>query len=136
MPNQTHKGWYLETKLSLTSDFAAICRGGFADNGSTVSTPEVVAFILNQAKIPARGGKGILLTAAETYATSFVQWLEGQNAKAEWQAHDSVNLSFGEQTRYLPWGYGLQQAIAAALPKLKTLLAKIEFAQTEVAVDG
>ncbi|NEQ33742.1 MAG: UUP1 family membrane protein, partial [Leptolyngbya sp. SIO4C5] len=81
--------------------------------GFNASTPEIAAFLLQQANIPARVGNGILLTAEEAYSTSFVQWLEVQTEAGEWLAYDTIDLSFGEQTRYLPWWYGTGEVVSA-----------------------
>jgi hypothetical protein len=76
------------------------------------STPELAAFLLNRANVPARVGNGILLRSDEVYSTDFVQWLEVQEGD-RWLAFDPVDLSFGEQDRYLTWWYGSDRVLQA-----------------------
>jgi len=76
------------------------------------STPELAAFLLSKANIPARIGNGILLRSNEVYSTNFVQWLE-INVKNRWLAYDPINFGFGEQDRYLTWWYGPDGAVKA-----------------------
>jgi len=76
------------------------------------STPDLAAFLLKQAKIPARVGNGIFLRSDEVYSTDFVHWLEVQN-QGRWLAFDPVNFEFGEQDRYLTWWYGSDRVLQA-----------------------
>lgn len=76
------------------------------------STPELAAFLLNRAEVPARVGNGILLRSDEVYSTDFVQWLEVQEGD-RWLAFDPVDFSFGEQDRYLTWWYGSDRVLQA-----------------------
>lgn len=76
------------------------------------STPAFVAFVLNQANVPARVGNGILLRSDEDYSTEFIQWLEVQDGD-RWLAFDPINNSFGLQNRYLTWWYGTDRVIQA-----------------------
>jgi len=76
------------------------------------STPQLVAFLLNRANVPARVGNGIFLRSAEVYSTDFVQWLEIQ-VDDRWLAYDPINLSFHEQDRYLTWWYGSDRVLQA-----------------------
>ncbi|MBD1831635.1 UUP1 family membrane protein [Cyanobacteria bacterium FACHB-472] len=76
------------------------------------STPELAAFLLNQANIPARVGNGILLRSQEVYSTDFIQWLEIQDSD-RWLAFDPIDYSFREQDRYLTWWYGSDRVLQA-----------------------
>jgi len=76
------------------------------------STPELAAFLLKQAQIPARVGNGIFLRSDEVYSTDFVKWLEVQN-EGRWLAFDPVSNEFGEQDRYLTWWYGSERVLQA-----------------------
>lgn len=76
------------------------------------STPELAAFLLNQANVPARVGNGILLRDKEVYSTDFIQWLEVQEGN-QWLAFDPIDLSFREQDRYLTWWYGSDRVLQA-----------------------
>ncbi len=76
------------------------------------STPELAAFLLNRANVPARVGNGILLRSKEVYSTDFIQWLEIQQGD-RWLAFDPINYTFGEQNRYLTWWYGSNRVLQA-----------------------
>ncbi|TBR59918.1 hypothetical protein B4U84_03135 [Westiellopsis prolifica IICB1] len=76
------------------------------------STPELAAFLLNRANVPARVGNGILLRRKEVYSTDFIQWLEIQQGD-RWLAFDPIDLSFREQYRYLTWWYGSDRVLQA-----------------------
>jgi hypothetical protein len=76
------------------------------------STPELAAFLLNQANVPARVGNGILLRSKEVYSTDFIQWLE-INVGDRWLAFDPIDFSFREQDRYLTWWYGSDRVLQA-----------------------
>ena len=76
------------------------------------STPELAAFLLNRANIPARVGNGIFLRNEEVYSTDFVQWLEVQEGD-RWLAFDPVSNGFTEQNRYLTWWYGSDRVLQA-----------------------
>lgn len=76
------------------------------------STPELAAFLLNQANVPARVGNGILLRSKEVYSTDFIQWLE-INIGDRWLAFDPIDFSFREQDRYLTWWYGSDRVLQA-----------------------
>ncbi|MBW4450451.1 MAG: UUP1 family membrane protein [Spirirestis rafaelensis WJT71-NPBG6] len=76
------------------------------------STPELAAFLLNKANIPARVGNGILLRSEEVYSTDFIQWLEIQIGD-RWLAFDPIDYSFREQDRYLTWWYGSDRVLQA-----------------------
>lgn len=76
------------------------------------STPELAAFLLNRANIPARVGNGIFLRDDEVYSTDFVQWLEVQEGD-RWLAFDPVSNNFTEQDRYLTWWYGSDRVLQA-----------------------
>ncbi len=76
------------------------------------STPELAAFLLNQANITARIGNGILLRSKEVYSTDFIQWLEIQVGD-RWLAFDPIDFNFREQDRYLTWWYGSDRVLQA-----------------------
>ena len=76
------------------------------------STPEIAAFLLKQAKIPARVGNGILFNNEEVYSTDFIQWLEVETDRA-WLAYDTIERNFGIQNRYLTWWYGTESGLSA-----------------------
>ena len=76
------------------------------------SDPQLAAFLLNRANIPARVGNGIFLRSQEVYSTDFIEWLEIQQGD-RWLALDPVDLSFHEQDRYLTWWYGSDRVIQA-----------------------
>lgn len=76
------------------------------------STTQLAAFLLNQAKVPARVGNGIYLRSEEVYSTDFIRWLEVQEGD-RWLAFDPINYSFGEQDRYLTWWYGSDRVLQA-----------------------
>lgn len=76
------------------------------------STPELAAFLLNKANVPARVGNGILLRSQEVYSTDFIQWLEIQVGD-RWLAFDPIDYSFREQDRYLTWWYGSDRVLQA-----------------------
>lgn len=76
------------------------------------STPQLAAFLLKQAEIPARVGNGIFLRSDELYSTDFVQWLEVQH-QGRWLALDPADYEFGEQDRYLTWWYGSDRVLQA-----------------------
>jgi hypothetical protein len=76
------------------------------------STPELAAFLLNKANVPARVGNGILLRSQEVYSTDFIQWLEIQ-VSDRWLAFDPIDYSFREQDRYLTWWYGSDRVLQA-----------------------
>ncbi len=80
--------------------------------GIKESTPELTAFLLKQAKIPARVANGILFNNEEVYSTDFIQWLEVETDKG-WLAYDSIDRNFGTQDRYLTWWYGTSSALSA-----------------------
>jgi hypothetical protein len=76
------------------------------------SSPELAVFLLNQAKVTARVGNGILLRSQEVYSTDFIQWLEIQSGN-RWLAFDPIDFSFREQDRYLTWWYGSDRVLQA-----------------------
>jgi len=76
------------------------------------STTQLVAFLLNQAKVPARVGNGIYLRSEEVYSTDFIRWLEVKEGE-RWLAFDPINYGFGEQDRYLTWWYGSDRVLQA-----------------------
>lgn len=76
------------------------------------STPQLAAFLLQRANVPARVGNGIFLRSAEVYSTDFVRWLEMQVGD-RWLAFDPVDLNFHEQDRYLTWWYGSDRVLQA-----------------------
>ncbi|MGB3641090.1 MAG: UUP1 family membrane protein [Rivularia sp. (in: cyanobacteria)] len=76
------------------------------------STPELTAFLLKQAKIPARVANGILFNNEEVYSTDFIQWLEIETDRG-WLAYDNIDRNFGTQDRYLTWWYGTDSALSA-----------------------
>ena len=76
------------------------------------STSELTAFLLKQAKIPARVANGILFNNEEIYSTDFIQWLEVETDKG-WLAYDTIDRNFGTQNRYLTWWYGTDNALSA-----------------------
>ena len=76
------------------------------------STPDLAAFLLNRANVPARVGNGILLRSKEVYSTDFIQWLEIQVGD-RWLAFDPIEFSFREQDRYLTWWYGSERVLQA-----------------------
>ena len=76
------------------------------------STTQLAAFLINQAKIPARVGNGIFLRSDEVYSTDFVRWLEVQQGD-RWLAYDPVDRSFKEQDSYLTWWYGSGRVLQA-----------------------
>ncbi|MEM6751464.1 MAG: UUP1 family membrane protein [Cyanobacteria bacterium P01_C01_bin.38] len=76
------------------------------------STSELTAFLLKQAKIPARVANGILFNNEEVYSTDFIQWLEVETDKG-WLAYDTIDSNFGTQDRYLTWWYGTDSALSA-----------------------
>jgi len=76
------------------------------------STPELVVFLLNQAKVQSRLGNGIFLRKDEVYSTDFIQWLEVKEGD-RWLVFDPISLSFGEQDRYLTWWYGSTRVLQA-----------------------
>lgn len=76
------------------------------------STPQLAAFLLQRANIPARVGNGIFLRSEEVYSTDFVQWLEMQVGD-RWLAFDPLDLNFHEQDRYLTWWYGSNRVLQA-----------------------
>lgn len=76
------------------------------------STSELAAFLLKQAKIPARVANGILFNNEEVYSTDFIQWLEVETDKG-WLAYDTIDANFGTQDRYLTWWYGTDSALSA-----------------------
>ncbi len=80
--------------------------------GIKESTPELTAFLLKQAKIPARVANGILFNNEEVYSTDFIQWLEVETDKG-WLAYDTIDRNFGTQDRYLTWWYGTDSALSA-----------------------
>lgn len=80
--------------------------------GIKESTPELAAFLLKQAKIPARVGNGILFNNEEVYSTDFIQWLEVETDRG-WLAYDTIDRNFGTQDRYLTWWYGTDSALSA-----------------------
>ncbi|MEM9922950.1 MAG: UUP1 family membrane protein [Cyanobacteria bacterium P01_D01_bin.50] len=80
--------------------------------GIKESTPELAAFLLKQAKIPARVGNGILFNNKEVYSTDFIQWLEIETDRG-WLAYDTIDRNFGTQDRYLTWWYGTDSALSA-----------------------
>ncbi len=80
--------------------------------GIKESTPELTAFLLTQAKIPARVANGILFNNEEVYSTDFIQWLEVQTDRG-WLAYDNIDRNFGIQDRYLTWWHGTNSALSA-----------------------
>lgn len=76
------------------------------------STPQLAAFLLSRANVPARVGNGIMLRSEEVYSTDFVEWLEIQEG-ARWLAFDPVDGSFKEQDQYLTWWYGSDRVLQA-----------------------
>ncbi|WP_414585701.1 UUP1 family membrane protein [Scytonema sp. PCC 10023] len=76
------------------------------------STAQLAAFLLNQAKVPARVGNGIFLRSDEVYSTDFIQWLEVQEGD-RWLAYDPIDRSFKEQDSYLTWWYGSDRVLQA-----------------------
>ncbi len=76
------------------------------------STSELAAFLLKQAKIPARVANGILFNNEEVYSTDFIQWLEVETDRG-WLAYDTIDRNFGTQDRYLTWWYGTDSALNA-----------------------
>ncbi|MGB7377700.1 MAG: UUP1 family membrane protein [Rivularia sp. (in: cyanobacteria)] len=80
--------------------------------GIKESTPELTAFLLKQAKIPARVANGILFNNEEVYSTDFIQWLEIETDRG-WLAYDTIDRNFGTQDRYLTWWYGTNSALSA-----------------------
>ena len=76
------------------------------------STPELAAFLLNRANVPARVGNGILLRSKEVYSTDFIQWLEVKEGD-RWLAFDPLDFSFREQDSYLTWWYGSDRVLQA-----------------------
>ena len=76
------------------------------------STPEIAAFLLKQARIPARVGNGILFNNEEVYSTDFIQWLEVETDRG-WLAYDTIDGNFGIQDRYLTWWYGTESSLSA-----------------------
>ncbi|MBF2005309.1 MAG: UUP1 family membrane protein [Chlorogloeopsis fritschii C42_A2020_084] len=76
------------------------------------STPELAAFLLNRANVPARVGNGIFLRSDEVYSTDFIQWLEIKEGD-RWLAFDPIDFSFREQDRYLTWWYGSDRVLQA-----------------------
>jgi len=76
------------------------------------STPQIAAFLLSRANIPARVGNGIYLRSEEVYSTDFIEWLEVQSGD-RWLAFDAVDRTFKEQDRYLTWWYGLDRVLQA-----------------------
>ncbi|WP_017743481.1 UUP1 family membrane protein [Scytonema hofmannii] len=76
------------------------------------STSQLAAFLLNQAKVPARVGNGIFLRSDEVYSTDFIKWLEIQEGD-RWLAYDPIDRSFKEQDRYLNWWYGSGRVLQA-----------------------
>ena len=79
------------------------------------STPELAAFLLKSANVPARVGNGILLRSKEVYSTDFIQWLEIQDGN-RWLAFDPIDSSFKQQDRYLTWWYGSDRVLQAKGP--------------------
>ncbi len=77
------------------------------------STPELAAFLLNRANVPARVGNGIFLRSDEVYSTDFIQWLEIKQGD-RWLVFDPIDFSFREQDRYLTWWYGSDRVLQAA----------------------
>ncbi|WP_416291063.1 7TM domain-containing protein [Nostoc sp. UHCC 0251] len=76
------------------------------------STPQIAAFLLSRANVPARVGNGIYLRSDEVYSTDFIEWLEVRSGE-RWLAFDPLDRTFKEQDRYLTWWYGSDRVLQA-----------------------